>query len=156
MFLYVCKQTFHISWVDKSQNLKCYNVKPCACHFYAKSKILVDFYIWISISLNSISSSSVFQKLDLSKFIKIWNLKTNDLLPKTIISVYKFFNASFGPIHSTFHHCGSLDLKIFTQSIFFFLHLFICSFLLIEYHSRQNEQMWFPLIFPSININLSE
>ena len=45
---------------------------------------------------------------------------------KPIIFAYKFFDLLLGPIHSMFHHCGSLDLWTFTRSvIFFFIYLFI-------------------------------
>ena len=81
----------------------------------------------------------------------------------------------FWPIHSVLHHCGSLDLQAFTWRLFFFLHLLVNLFLLIEYHSKQNEQYdnyslysycnfiqhtyclcQFPLILTNININLCE
>ena len=45
MFLYVCKQTFHIS-------KQCYNAKPSAFYFYVKTKILVDFHTSISVPLS--------------------------------------------------------------------------------------------------------
>ena len=31
---------------------QCFNAKPLACHFYMKSKILVDFHIFISVPLS--------------------------------------------------------------------------------------------------------
>ena len=61
--------------------------------------------------------SLFFKKNELSKFIKIQNYKANYLLPKPIISAYKFFD-TFEPTHSMLYH--------FVRSvIFFFIHLFI-------------------------------
>ena len=42
-----------------------------------------------------------------------------------IISAHKFLGTLFGPVHNVCHHCGSLDLQTFPQSIiFFFIYLF--------------------------------
>ena len=46
--------------------------------------------------------------------------------PKPIISTYKIIGVFFGPIHSVFHHCGSLYLQTSTQNVIFvFIYLFI-------------------------------
>ena len=50
LFLYVCKQTFYISWVRISQKVNSYPARPWLFYFYVKTKIL-DFYICISVPL---------------------------------------------------------------------------------------------------------
>ena len=93
---------------------------------------------WFSMEWpKNISSSGIFSSSFL-QFMKIWNYKASYLLPKSIISFYKFFGALFGPIHSVFYHSISLDLQAFTWSLFFFLYLLVYLFL-FEYHSRQNK-----------------
>ena len=53
LFLNVCKQTFHISDVRKSQKVEHFNVKLSTYYFHMKTKILADFQICISVPLRS-------------------------------------------------------------------------------------------------------
>ena len=55
----VCNQTFHVGHVRTSQNVKgilC-NVRSSAYHFYVKKKIVADFRICVSVSLNVVKRS---------------------------------------------------------------------------------------------------
>ena len=54
MFLNVCKQTFHISFVHISRKLKgAFNVKFSTYYFHVKTKMLADFQICISVPLTT-------------------------------------------------------------------------------------------------------
>ena len=54
MFLNVCTQTFNISHVRISQNVKrCFHVKSSTYYFHVKTKMLAYFQICISVSLHS-------------------------------------------------------------------------------------------------------
>ena len=77
MFLYVCKLPFHISPVRISQKANC-NAKPLAYYFYAKTKILVDLHICISVPLNE-------------DWIKIcWTISCSSTLNRTCIETTQF------------------------------------------------------------------
>ena len=51
LFLDACKQTFHISYVRISQNLKGVLMWISSTYFHVKTKILADFQIYISVPL---------------------------------------------------------------------------------------------------------
>ena len=58
MFLYVCKNIFHISQVRIFQKVNCVMMRNLWHHFYVKTKIWVDFHVCISILLT----------------VKLWNI----------------------------------------------------------------------------------
>ena len=80
--------------------------------------MVVKTQFWIEFLKLNLFLVCFSKKNELSKFIKIRNYKANYLLPKPIISAYKFFDTLFEPTHSMLYH--------FVRSvIFFFIHLFI-------------------------------
>ena len=76
MFLYVCKQTFHISKVCISQRVKGVIMRNlCDTVFYIKTNVLQNFCFCISVPLSGMKTKSLI-KLRISFLLK---LNTDDL-----------------------------------------------------------------------------
>ena len=51
MFVYVCKQTFHIFWVHITQKVNAVIMQKLRHNFHVKTKVSLDFQICISVPL---------------------------------------------------------------------------------------------------------